>query len=397
MHAIGMLQNWVGQALPEIHRTRLNTLFVAVEGLLRGQQLYLTAVGRNLRSQTSEKHAIKRIDRLLGNHRLAQEREALYGWMSRLLLGGCRHPNIIVDFSEVDAARTRFILRAAVAVGGRALPVYEQVLTRNNHPADTRRFLSQLAKLLPDQCVPIIVTDAGFRRPWFKAVEALGWYYVGRVRNREFVRFPHSDAWLPAKSLYAQANARARDLGALWIPRSAPWLTHAYLYRKHPKGRKRLTARGAVQRNSVSLKHAKRECEPWLLVSNLPTQRHTAKRVIAIYRERMSIELSFRDLKAHRHGFAFRQNLGRHPQRLANLLLIAAIAIIATWLTGLIGINQGIERTLQANTEKRHKVLSVFFVGRRLLSKSIEFNAQQLRIALQQLQHHVQHYAFESS
>ncbi len=397
MHAIVMLQKWAGQALPDIHLMRLNTLFVAVEGLLRGQQLYLSAVGRNLRSQTSEKHGIKRIDRLLGNHRLAHEREVLYGWLSRLILGGCRHPNIIVDFSDVDAARTRFILRAAVAVGGRALPVYEQVLRRNNHPADTRRFLTQLARLLPNDCIPIIVTDAGFRRPWFKAVEALGWYYVGRVRNRELVRFPDTEAWVPAKSLYAQASARPRDVGALWLARSAPWPTNAYLYRKHAKGRKRMTVQGVPQRNSVSLKHAKREREPWLLVSNLPTQRNIAKRVVAIYRERMSIELSFRDLKEHRHGFAFRQNLGRHPERLANLLLIAAIAMTATWLIGLVGIERGIARTLQANTETRRKVLSIFFVGRRLLLKNVQLSHIQLRTALQRLHHNVQHYAFELS
>ncbi|XXF08310.1 transposase [Pseudomonas sp. D2-3] len=42
--------------------------------------------------------------------------------------------------------------------------------------------------MLPDQCVPILVTDAGFHRPWFQAVEAKGWYYVGRVRNRDLYR-----------------------------------------------------------------------------------------------------------------------------------------------------------------------------------------------------------------
>ena len=110
MHAIVMLQKWAGQALPDIHLMRLNTLFVAVEGLLRGQQLYLSAVGRNLRSQTSEKHGIKRIDRLLGNHRLAHEREVLYGWLSRLILGGCRHgkpkifsPLTLLGFQVVDS------------------------------------------------------------------------------------------------------------------------------------------------------------------------------------------------------------------------------------------------------------------------------------------------------
>ncbi len=397
MHAIGMLQKWMGKALPEMHSTRLMTLFLAVEGLLRGQQLYLTALGRSLRLGTSEKHAIKRMDRLLGNHRLSHEREAIYGWLCRLVLGGCRHPNIIVDFSDVDGARTRFILRAAVAVGGRSLPLYEQVLTRNNHPTDTRRFLTQLASLLPHDCIPIIVTDAGFRRPWFKAVETLGWYYVGRVRNREFVCFPDTETWVPAKSLYAQATARPRDAGELWLPRSKPWLTHAYLYRKHSKGRKRLTAHGKPRRNSASLKHAKREREPWLLVSNLPAQANRAKRVVAIYRERMSIELSFRDLKAHRHGFAFRQNLGRHPDRLANLLLIAAIATIGIWLTGLVGIKRGIARTLQANTEKRYTVLSVFFVGTRLLFRNTRCAQHELRAALQRLQLNVQHYAFNAN
>ena len=38
--------------------------------------------------------------------------------------------------------------------------------------------------VLPEGCRPIVVTDAGFRGPWFRDVEALGWDWVGRIRKR---------------------------------------------------------------------------------------------------------------------------------------------------------------------------------------------------------------------
>lgn len=155
-----------------------------------------------------EKHKIKRVDRLLGNHRLSSERHANYGWIAGLVLGRCRHPAIIVDWSDIDTGKKLFLLRAAVSVGGRALPVYEEVHGRYHHRDDTTRFLHRLAELLPKGCKPIIVTDAGFKTPWFRTVEELGWYYVGRVRSRDYVRFPDTADWVPAKSLYAKAPSR---------------------------------------------------------------------------------------------------------------------------------------------------------------------------------------------
>lgn len=387
MHAIRLLHKRMKNALPEIHAIRLQSLFAAVGGLLRGQQLWLTAVGRHLQGRPAEQHKIKRIDRLLGNRQLGVERRTIYGWLCRLVIGRCPHPCILVDWSDVDAARTRFILRAAV--GGRALPVYEEVHTRYHHPTDTRRFLQRLAQQLPTGCVPVIVTDAGFRGPWFAAVEAMGWYYVGRVRNRDHVCMAGSDAWIAAKTLYQQARSCPQALGAVWFRRSAPWRTCAYLYRMPRRGRKRLTVHGTARRNAASLKHAEREREPWLLVSNLPAQRLSAKRVVAIYRHRMSIEQGFRDLKAYRHGFAFRGNLGRDPERLANLLLIAALASVCTWLIGLVGIARGTARTLQANTERQKRVLSVFFIGSRLLYQRLKITHQELCRALDHLQHTV--------
>lgn len=385
MHALKLLHKWMGDALPELHQARLNALFAGVEGLLRGRCLWLSEVGRHVSGRVDERHKIKRVDRLLGNRHLHGQRQAVYGWLARLLMGSSRHPCVIVDWSDVDAAKTLFLLRAAVCVGGRALPVYEEVHRRYHHTRDTRAFLAHLAQVLPDDCTPLVVTDAGFRRPWFEAIEARGWFYVGRVRNRDYARFPACEDWFPAKTLYARASTRPRALGPLWLPRSQPFLTRAYLYRKAPKGRTRRTCDGRRRVGHGSRKHARREREPWLLVSNLPPTRHCAKRVVAIYRDRMSIEEAFRDLKAHRHGFAFRSNRGRDPQRVANLLLLAALAMLALWLIGLVGIRRGLDRNLQANTERRRRVLSVLFIGKRLFYRRIKMRLSEFVEALEQM------------
>jgi len=78
--------------------------------------------------------------------------------------------------------------------------IYESVHERENCPRDQKRMLNTLAELLPDGCIPVLVTEAGFRRPWMKAVAAQGWYYVTRIRNRELYRSGGAD-WQPVKSL----------------------------------------------------------------------------------------------------------------------------------------------------------------------------------------------------
>lgn len=393
MHALELLHKRLSAELPQMHRSRLRALLAGVAGLLRGEGLWLSEVGRHLPGGAGEKHRIKRVDRLLANRHLHGERRAVYGWMARMLVGTTRHPCIVVDWSDVGPDKKLFLLRAAVSVGGRAVTLYEEVHSRCHHRDDTRAFLEHLGEVLPPSCVPVVVTDAGFRSPWFRAVEERGWFYVGRVRNRDYACWQGSDEWFPVKDLYSRATGRPRALGAMKLPRYAPFETRAYVYRKGAKGRVDKTYTGRRRRAHSSRKHAARKREPWLLVSNLPPTRHVAKRVVDIYRDRMSIEEAFRDLKAHRHGFAFRSNLGRHPQRVANLLLIAALATLALWLTGLVGIARGRDRLLQANTERRRRVLSVVFIGRRLRSAMRDLRRRELDQALADLTEKIRYLA----
>ena len=60
----------------------------------------------------------------------------------------------------------------------------------------------------------------------------------------------------------------------------------------------------------------------------------------------------------------------RSSERLANLLLVTTLAVAATWLAGLAAKAKGWARHYQANTVKSRAVLSVFFLGRRVLKSS---------------------------
>lgn len=96
----------------------------------------------------------------------------------------------------------------------------------------------------------------------------------------------------------------------------------------------------------------------------------------------MQIEQGFRDLKAPRHGFALRQNRGHRVERVANLLLVSALGVLASWLMGLHGYAWRLHQGMQANTENRRKVLSVFFVGLRLLTRQVSIKRSEFHDAL---------------
>ena len=393
MHVTELLHNKLANAHPDLHLSRLTAVLDAVEGLLASQSLQLTAIGRHLAGRTAEKHAIKRMDRLLGNIHLAGDRLHVYHWQAQQLIGNKKHPIVLIDFSDVDAARTRFILRAAIPLGGRAFSLYEEVHDSENHPQHLRRFLDTLALILPKDCQPILVTDAGFRGTWRDQVSERGWFYVSRQRNRDLVQLPGEHGWRPCKSLYAQASATPRHLGSILICRNTPRQTDAYLYHQPNKGRSALTKAGRKNRSARSEKIAAGQQEPWLLLSNLPAQHHIAEKVVRIYQQRMQIEEAFRDLKSHRFGFAFRGNTCKSPYRLEALLLLASLALFATWLIGLLAISKRQHWHMQANTIKSRNVLSVTTIGLRYLWHYTVFSQNDLLTASNLLQERTSHYA----
>jgi hypothetical protein len=56
------------------------------------------------------------------------------------------------------------------------------------------QFSSRLKAKLGDNVRPIVVTDAGFKTPWLRAVLGQGWHYLGRTRHPNFLY------WIKVKS-----------------------------------------------------------------------------------------------------------------------------------------------------------------------------------------------------
>ncbi len=107
--------------------------------------------------------------------------------------------------------------------------------------------------------------------------------------------------------------------------------------------------------------------EPWLLATSLSPRRWSARRVVRAYEKRMQIEETFRDLKSHRWGYGLQYARSGSTKRFENLLLLTTLAMIATWLVGMAAKARDLTRHFQANTIKTRNVLSVFFLGRRVL------------------------------
>src|SRR5512147_292975 len=221
MHArpeLPLLERWLRRTCPAIHAARRAVVVAVVGALVRGGKLALTPLGRNLSSAAFAKHNIKRVDRLLGNPQLSRERPGIYRAIARWLLAATSRPIILVDWADCTperAAGERWVmLRAAVPLGGRAIPIYEEVhpLRRYNSPRTHRAFLNHLHALLPATCLPILVTDAGFRGPWFRAVERYGWDWIGRVRNA--IKYQLAGAgWVDTRTLYPLATPTPRYVG----------------------------------------------------------------------------------------------------------------------------------------------------------------------------------------
>jgi len=336
MHAVKVLRSCLGVVLSRMHARRCAALLDAVRALIAGRRLTLMELARSWPGALRVSAPLKKLDRLLGNLHLAQEREGLY---AAIIAWAVRQPRpvIVVDWSPLDG-RGRFqLLRAGLAVGGRTLTLYECVHPANavGSPRAEQALLRALKRSIPIGCVPILVTDAGFRAPWFRAVDRLQWNWIGRVRGRALVK-PQAaentfDRWIPCTQLCRRVREAARDLGLWDRVRYQSIQCRLVLYYKPPRGRIDATLAGQRARNKYSRKIAQRESDPWLLAVS-PSLELTPAQVVAIYARRMQIEQSFRDLKSHRYGVGFEDSLTRTRERLAVLLLILALATFVAWM-----------------------------------------------------------------
>ena len=361
MRVKAMVREVVKGCSSVVHAARLAAVTKVVEGIVQGGRLSPATIGRSLPSSARPKHGIKCVDRLLGNPHMAGDRLFIFLAIAHHLLRGCTRPVILVDWTQSGGSHEALV--AAVPIGGRALPIYLEAhpLKKLGNAAVERRFLCALKRILPAGCRSIIVSDAGFKGPFFRAVLEFGWDFLGRVRGTTKAISPDGET-ISKDTFYAKASTTAADLGAfgLFVKQRIPCRLVLIRKRRRP-GRKPPPPRCKEERE---LRQA--ALDPWLLATSLPDA--DAAGVVSLYAKRMQIEETFRDAKSHRFGWSLGVVRLSTPQRTAALLVLAALALVVVTLIGMAAERAGAHRAYQANTEKR-RVLSFFALARAIIHK----------------------------
>lgn len=356
--------------VPFMHAARWRTLCDICEAAIRGNGLSLSRLACGTARAIALRHRIKCVDRLLGNRILHRERQVVYQALAHRWLSDLPQLLIVVDWSSLSADMQWHWLRASVVVDGRSLTLYEEVHPRRHlgNRGVHRRFLDRLALILPATAqAPIIMTDAGFRTTWFQLAAHHHWHWIGRIRNREFVRHEESD-WFPAKDLYAQARTEPQDLGAYRSARSNPITARLVLVAQPRQGRKCCYRSGKERRDSQRKKIAACQREPWLLSCSPGLAHLGAHAIVNLYAQRMRIEQQFRDTKSCALGLGLRQARSSGAARLQMLLLIAHVATLAKRLIGEAARACNLQLQLMSTNRRDRPEISVMTLASRVIA-----------------------------
>ena len=373
MHVSAILNKLLDSAT---HKTRIKSLIPIIEAAIKIKQLVLTKMGRSLEISGQERAGIRRMDRLLSNPFYQNHSIDVYSQITSYVIGSKKQPEIIVDWTGLPNSRRKTkegeqcALRATVAAEGRGITIYQEVHPKkkeNNQKIHTI-FLENLKSILPSGCCPIIVTDAGFKNPWMEAISSLGWDYISRVRGE--LTYDDGTGFKSIKTLFSSTSNTAKSLGKMVLTKSRPMETNFYIFRHKLKGRKKLTPAGRMDNTKDSKMIARGYREPWILVSSLSGP-FVEKRVIKIYKRRMTIEENIRDTKSRTTGLSLNDNLTIQSKRYVVWLLIADLANFVAWVVGYIAEKMNLHYAFQANTYRHVRVLSFFYLGCQIIRKKI--------------------------
>jgi hypothetical protein len=246
---------------------------------------------------------------------------------------------LIVDGTKIGFGHQLLIV--ALAYRKRALPIaWTWVRGKKGHSSAIKQLalMSYVRGLVTKGARVLVVGDCEFG-----AVEVLEqldhwqWRYVLRQPASHLIDLTLHNHWQRFGDVVDQ-------------PGQSTWLGRGFLTREH------------VYPVNLLAHWKTGEDEPWLLATNLPSQRDTLR----AYRRRPWIEEMFGDMK--RHGFDLESTHLRHFLRLSRLTL--AVALLYVWLVayGARAIKNG-QRHLVDRKDRRD--LCIFQIGWRLAKRRL--------------------------
>lgn len=374
MHAETIVSRFIESTLSSIHGARRRILAAVVWAAMSGHALSLSRLARGVSRQRSGlKAGLKRVDRLIGSARIDSEVEVaaqallalLCQWMSNLV--------IAVDWSAATPGGTYVELRAAVVwLGmGRGITVYQRVYpaAKQGNAKAERALLNALRRWIPRTTRVIVISDAGFRTPWFRAVARLGWGWIGRVRSGNHVR-RRDGLWQDALDWGRRACGQARRHEDCELTQSKRCACDLVCVRRTRVGRTmyRRPGHGPLPKAAAEARTSARE--PWVLAHSTTLRDLRADEVVALYERRMQIEENFRDGKSLPFGMGAQIGRSRSALRLQALLLIATLAAYVLWHLGQLAEAEGLHRRYKVTTRAARE-LSIITLAMLLCTERI--------------------------
>lgn len=358
-HARNIVQRFVRSQLSSIHAARQDVWCAAVLAVMSGQWLSLSRLARGLMGAGTLKAALKRVDRLVGNARIAREAHDIGAALIRRLCPGTQPVVIAVDWSAVAPGGKFVELRAALvhAGMGRGLTIYQRVypVSKLGSPRCEDDLLRRLHQCIPASQAVIIVTDAGFRRPWFTHIERLGWMWVGRIRSGVQLSRDHAH-WEDARGWFAQATGKAQRRYGCALTRRYRFACDMVLVRRRVRAAKHYQRAGHGSTPKARREARARAPEPWLLAHSPKLRGYQAEQIVAWYAQRMQIEENFRDHKSPQFGMGLQVSQSRSAQRLLGLLVIGTLAAFLLWHLGQLAEAEGMHRRFKVTTRKTREI-----------------------------------------
>ena len=315
-------QNYFNNALSSFHATRINSLFKACWSLTKQADLTISSLGRHLEGAAYVKHKIKSVDRLIGNSHLHRELPAIYKDFYRPFIACMSTLYIIVDWTGC-CSQDIHMLRASIVRDGRSITIYNEM-----HPVKMlgnatvhNNFLRALKKQIPLDKKVVVITDAGFVTPWFKAVRMLGWDYLGRIKGNVKILFDDHEQWMKAKTLHKEAKSSGHYMGGAILGKKSSTPVQGYVYRYKQKRDKNIKRNDRSRFPDINKRYSLANRTPWILATSL--KNYGKQFIKEIYSFRMQIEQTFRDDKSPRFGFGWRLSGSQCIKRMNVLCLIA--------------------------------------------------------------------------
>lgn len=358
-------QKYFKNSLTSIHKKRADCLYETCWALTKSSELTVTSLGKYKDGKAYVKHKIKSVDRLLSNTTLHAELHTIYKEFFRPVLTCLPIIYLIVDWSGC-CQKELHMLRASLVHDGRSITIYNEIHPQEKvgNPTIHKKFLAHLKKLIPYSTKVVVMTDAGFITPWFKAVTKMGWDYIGRLKVGVKYQLEGDSKWRSTTALNRKATKVIKSVGYAHIGKKSttPVMGNIYTYKNKLKNRK-----DKSPFPDVNKRHALASKRAWVLATSLKEGQHNGQFIISTYRKRMQIEQNFRDEKSPRFGLGWRMGRSNHAKRIAVLCLISCIVLFFLKILGMLAEQLGLHKRFQVNTESKKRVLSHINLGKQVI------------------------------